>query len=427
MSDHLLRSFLNYSPHIKKFRTKTPKLIEKVYPEVFFCTAQLNRNMQKYIVIATCIVLISSSCSKQKSVNTSFLTSKLDRLFEIEHRENRFNGTVVIGTKDTIIYKKSIGISNRIWNIPMQIDHRFDICSINKSFIAALILIAVEEGKLSLNDHLTDHINTYSYSGEFNHNITIHNLLSHTSGLPDYGQVHPNLSKNKHLKFKRKHFDNTEYIDFISKIPAVSDPNQQFYYSNFAYHLLIIILEDLYQLPFSKLLEQKITKPLKLEHTFSTSDNRIVFEHVVEGYNYNETTNDWTRNQFIDLTLGRRIFSSAENLYRWGKEMSSPVLFNGKQIELMQTNHLSKINPEISYGYGWVVFDGEKQYRIGDIGIDKKYIIHGGATEGYKSMLINIEDGEYIIAFLANTGDQTNELDLAKKITALLYTTENEN
>ncbi|WP_159025735.1 serine hydrolase [Aquimarina sp. Aq78] len=383
--------------------------------------------MQKYILIALCIALISSSCTKQKSFNTSSLTSRLDSLFEIEHYKNRFDGTVVLGTKDSIVYKKAIGISNRAWNIPMQIDHRFDICSINKSFIAALILMAVEEGKLSLNDHLTDHINTYSYQGNFNQDITIHNLLNHTSGLPDYGQVHPNLSKNRYLKFKRKHFDNNEYIDFISRIPKISDPNQQFYYSNFAYHLLIVILEDLYQLPFSDLLEQKITKPLKLEHTFSTSNNRIVFENVVEGYNYNETSENWMRNQFIDLTLGRRIFSSAEDLYHWGKEMSSPVLFNNKQIELMQTNHLSEINQEISYGYGWVVFDGKRQYRIGDIGVNKKYIIHGGATEGYKSMLINIENGEYIIAFLANTGDQTNELDLAKKIAVILYNTENEN
>ncbi|WP_158237246.1 serine hydrolase [Aquimarina sp. MAR_2010_214] len=360
-------------------------------------------------------------------MNTNSLTSRLDSLFEIEHDKNRFDGTAVIGTKDAIVYKKAIGISNRIWNIPMQIDHRFDICSINKSFIAALILMAVEEGKLSLDDHLTDYINTYSYQGKFNQDITIHNLLNHTAGLPDYDQVHPNLSKNQHQIFKRKHFDNNEYIDFISRIPAISNPNQQFYYSNFAYHLLVIILEDLYQLSFSDLLEQKITKPLQLEHTFSTSNNRIVFENIVEGYTYNKTTKNWMRNQFIDLTLGRRIFSSAEDLYHWGKEMSSPVLFNNKQIELMQTNHVSEINQEISYGYGWVVFDGKRQYRIGDIGVNKKYIIHGGATEGYKSMLINIESGEYIISFLANTGDQTNELDLAKKIAVILYTTENEN
>ncbi|PKV50614.1 CubicO group peptidase (beta-lactamase class C family) [Aquimarina sp. MAR_2010_214] len=383
--------------------------------------------MPKYILIALCITLISSSCSKQKSLNTNSLTSRLDSLFEIEHDKNRFDGTAVIGTKDAIVYKKAIGISNRIWNIPMQIDHRFDICSINKSFIAALILMAVEEGKLSLDDHLTDYINTYSYQGKFNQDITIHNLLNHTAGLPDYDQVHPNLSKNQHQIFKRKHFDNNEYIDFISRIPAISNPNQQFYYSNFAYHLLVIILEDLYQLSFSDLLEQKITKPLQLEHTFSTSNNRIVFENIVEGYTYNKTTKNWMRNQFIDLTLGRRIFSSAEDLYHWGKEMSSPVLFNNKQIELMQTNHVSEINQEISYGYGWVVFDGKRQYRIGDIGVNKKYIIHGGATEGYKSMLINIESGEYIISFLANTGDQTNELDLAKKIAVILYTTENEN
>ncbi|MEM8939182.1 MAG: hypothetical protein AAGC64_07535 [Bacteroidota bacterium] len=57
---------------------------------------------------------------------------------------------------------------------------------------------------------------------------------------------------------------------------------------------------------------------------------------------------------------------------------------------------------------------------MGNLGTDRKYIIHGGNTEGFKSMLINLENGEYIITFLANTGDQTNELELTRKITSLL-------
>lgn len=384
--------------------------------------------MKKILLLITLILWIMlMSCVEQNTEKRSPLVVMLDSLITLEHNARRFDGTLVIGTKASILYEKAIGTSNRVWDIPIRMDHRFDICSINKSFIATLTLMALEEGKLSLEDHLTDRLKTYSYSGKLDEDMTIHQMLTHTSGLPDYVQTQPDLSENLLRRFKRKHFTNEEYVDFISNVPAVNDPGLQFYYSNFAYHLLIVLLEDSYQRPFPELLEQKICKPLGLEHTFSTTSNRKVFKNMVEGYNYEKSDDSWIRNQFIDLTAGRRIFSTSHDLYLWGKEMSSPSLLNKESMTLMQTNHVEDITTEISYGYGWAVFDGKRQYGMGDLGIDRKYIIHGGATEGFKSMLINIENGEYIIAFLANTGEQTNEMELAKKIVTILINSRNEN
>ena len=74
----------------------------------------------------------------------------------------------------------------------------------------------------------------------------------------------------------------------------------------------------------------------------------------------------------------------------------------------------------IGYGYGWVIYGAGDSYRMGDLNIKDSYIIHGGATEGFKSMLININEGDYVISFLSNVGDKTDEMDLAKKITHIL-------
>ena len=157
-----------------------------------------------------------------------------------------------------------------------------------------------------------------------------------------------------------------------------------------------------------------------MDETFSTTSNEAVHPNVAEAYIYNEVEESWNRNNFIDLTLGRRVFSSVGDLYKWGKAMSDNSLLNEHSIALMQKNHLSAISSDLSYGYGWVVFDGEGTYKMGDLGIDKKYIIHGGNTEGYKSMLVNIEQGEFIIAMLSNTGNQTNELLLTQRIVQIL-------
>ncbi|MEO9482012.1 MAG: serine hydrolase domain-containing protein [Ekhidna sp.] len=370
------------------------------------------------------LLIFLGACKKQTPEETSSLADQIDSLVTSEHQAKRFDGTLVVGNKEDILYERAIGISNRIWNIPMRLDHRFDICSINKSFIAMLILIACEEDKLSLDNHLTDLLKNYTYSGQFHPDITLHQMLTHTAGLPDYGQIDKSLSANKFQHFKRKHFSNKSYVDFISNVKSIDEPNKQFYYSNFAYHLLAIILEDAYGLSFPELLQEKISNPLGLNHTISSISNEDVFGKMADAYNYDKDTDSWQQNQFIDLTLGRRIFSSAGDLYLWGKEMNNSLLLTEKSMALMQTNHLKSITPDISYGYGWVIFDGDGKYRMGDLGIDRQYIIHGGTTEGFKSMLVNIENGEYIIAFLSNTGSQTDELALTKKIIQLLIKNE---
>ena len=74
----------------------------------------------------------------------------------------------------------------------------------------------------------------------------------------------------------------------------------------------------------------------------------------------------------------------------------------------------------ISYGYGWVLVGAGEKSMMGDLGITKPYIIHGGKTDGYKAMLININGGEYVISFLSNVGGRTQEMELAQKIVNIL-------
>lgn len=376
--------------------------------------------MVRNYLIALIGSLILFSCTPNEESNPNPILVQLDSLINSEHEANRFDGTIVIGNKDSIFFTKAIGSANRVWDVPLQMSHRFDICSINKSFIATLVLIAVEEGKLSLNDLLINKIKTHAYDGKFDDKITIHHMLTHTSGLPNYEGVSEDLSANQYRSMKRLHFSNDEYVNFISRIAPFNQPGKEFYYSNFAYTLLAIMLEDIYERPFPELLQEKICQPLGLKHTFSTTSNKEVFTQVVEAYNYAPSMSTWSRNEFIDLTLGRRIFSSTLDLYMWGKAMNDDIILSAQSRSLLQTNHLSDITQDVSYGYGWVIFDGAADYKMGDLHTDKKYAIHGGNTEGYKSMLVNIENGEFIIAILANTGEQTNEMKLTQKIVQIL-------
>ena len=359
-------------------------------------------------------------CQSNESVPPDPRYAAIDTLLLTENEAGRFSGSVVIGNQDSMLYERHLGTANRVWNVSVDHETRFDVASVNKSFIAALILLAAEEGKLRVTNRLTDLLSGFNYQGTFDSAITVHHLLSHTSGLPDYDGVPKELSADGFMRFKRLHMTNAEYVDFISKLPPVAPPGQQFYYSNFAYHLLSIVLEEIYQQPFAEILRLKICEPLNLQQTFSTTANQAVFPRVAEGYDYVEDKNRWVRNRFIDLTLGRRIFSTTYDLYLWGKAMNDDRLLRDSSLQQMQRNYLEALTHEFSYGYGWVVFETDEQFAMGNLDINEPYIIHGGNTEGYKAMLVNVNRGNLIFSLLANTGSQTNEMELTKKIIHIL-------
>ncbi|WP_200975044.1 serine hydrolase [Echinicola sp. 20G] len=376
--------------------------------------------MKKSLLLLLYISILCFSCGKALQRSHNFTVSRLDSLIVAENKMDQFHGSILVGSQDEIIYHSAIGLADRNWNIPVSLDTHFDVASLNKSFIAALVLLAVEESKLKLEDSLKDLLSNYQYQGNFDSNITIHHMLCHISGLPDYDSVNDSLSKHHFKAFKRLHFSNKGYVDFISQLPKIDFPNQQFYYSNFAYHLLCIILEDTYHTSFPELLKTKICQPLGLENTYSTTSNETIFPELAEAYNWNPDSKSWIKNNFIDLSLGRRIFSTSEDLYKWAKAMNNNQLLSPASLQQMQTNHLAHLTDQIAYGYGWAIFDRKGHYKMGNLDLPQPYIIHGGATEGYKSMLINIDHGTYIVAFLSNVGDQTNEMTLAKKIAHIL-------
>ena len=368
--------------------------------------------MRNTILFIYLFSIATISCDRDKgSIHESGWHKSVENIIIAENEKNQFDGTIVIGSKDEIKFKYAIGTADRTWNIEISNNTRFDIASLNKSFQAALILKAVEENRLSLNDKLID----FFPNLQFDSTISIHHLLTHTSGLPDYDAVNEDFKADNFKAFKRLTFDNPDYASFISQLEPLSGSGEQFHYSNFGYHLLAIILEKVYQKPFPDLIKEKICKPYQLEHTFSETNNRNIHREIAEGYTYSEKDSSYLRNNFIDLTLGRRIFSTSVDLYKWSRLLMSGEFISKESYDLMTTNHLVDIEKDISYGYGFVVFDGG-EYKMGNLGINKNYIIHGGATEGYKSILVNINDGELIIALLSNIGNRTNELKLTETI-----------
>lgn len=366
-------------------------------------------------------VLLAGCQSKQQSASSlTIQIQQIDSLMKDRFQDDRFHGGLVISHNGQVIYENYLGIADRTWNQYVTKNVKFDIASVNKSMQAALVLKAVEEDRLRLNDRLVDLLKNFSYGGHFDSRITLDQLLSHRSGLPDYGDMPEELRASDFLKFRRQRLNNADYVDFISRLEPRNEPDKQFYYSNFAYHLVAIILEEIYQQPFAEILEEKLTRPLGLEQTLAVQNNEEMIPELAKGYNFNAANSTWTENPFTDLSLGRRIFSTASDLNRWALVMDNPGYLSSQSLKQIKSNHLNGISNKVSYGYGWVVVDEENKSEMGHLEMKEDYIMHGGSTEGYKAMLINIHNGEYVISFLSNVGDRTQEMQLAQEIVKLL-------
>lgn len=161
-----------------------------------------------------------------------------------------------------------------------------------------------------------------------------------------------------------------------------------------------------------------ICMPLGLYATYSPIDNYEVYSKLATPYDL--VGGKYKKSPFIDYSLGRRIFSTSGDLYKWGLEMLNPTQISKESHQTILTNHLRDINAQISYGYGWVIFDGQGDYRMGNVDLKGNYFIHGGATDGYRSILIVYNEGQYIISLLGNIGDQIDELATIERILKIL-------
>jgi CubicO group peptidase (beta-lactamase class C family) len=117
---------------------------------------------------------------------------KINELMSAYAENGQFNGTILVKKGEIIVYKHAFGLANREWDIPNTLDSKFLIGSIGKSITAFMILILVNDGLIDLNAMINQCIPDYSGPGK--NKATIHQLLTHTSGIPNHGAI-PNLSK----------------------------------------------------------------------------------------------------------------------------------------------------------------------------------------------------------------------------------------
>jgi CubicO group peptidase (beta-lactamase class C family) len=232
----------------------------------------------------------------------------------------------------------------------------FELASVSKQFTAMGILLLAEKRKLKLTDDLQKYFPELPYKG-----ITIHNLLVHNSGLPDYINI-----MTKHWDHKKVAFNN-DAIEMLAqqKPPANFLPGERFQYSNTGYMLLASIIEKVSGKSFKNYMDEAVFKPLGMQHTRVYNTRRSekeVIPNYAYGFTYSQKLQEYVLPDsipelnlvyFLDGIQGDGIINStASDLLKWDRALKNNQLISKAMQDKMFTKHIIADSASQAY-YGF--------------------------------------------------------------------------
>src|SRR5687768_11004790 len=186
--------------------------------------------------------------------------AKIQEVLALAHKYKQFNGSALVAQNGKVVYKGAFGMANMEWGIPNTPDTRFRLGSITKQFTAALTLQLVEQGKIKLDGKITDYLPDYRQ--DIGQKVTVHHLLTHTSGIPSYtGQpgFFENVSRNPY-----------KVVDFVKQYASGDleyEPGSKYSYNNSGYFLLGAIIERVTGKSYEQVLKENILDPAGMKNT----------------------------------------------------------------------------------------------------------------------------------------------------------------
>lgn len=317
------------------------------------------------------------------------MSRQLDQLITSVVPQNEPGIVVLIARKNQVIYEKAFGSANLELKVPLQPDMVFRIGSVTKQFTAIGILQLLEQGKLSLSDNLQHYLPDFPAKGA---TITIEQLLTHTSGIPDYASI-----DSPEPFIERWDFTPGYLTDHFKNASLLFPPGSRYSYSNSNYLLLAQIIEKVSGQPYRNYMEQKVIRAAGLTHTRYAPEKTIVAGRVT---GYTRDNGFFENCDYQTLSMGYGcgdLLSSAEDLYQWNNALLAGKLVRKETLEKAFSPHLLRNGAFSSYGYGWIVDQQQGRACIHHEGqvsgfiASEKYFPEDAL---YLVMLTNVKSGE---------------------------------
>lgn len=336
------------------------------------------KNLTLTIALVKMMLLFTATSGVAQVKN---LSSKIDSLMINYQKENLPGGAIAVLSANGVIYKNCFGKMNVEQNLSVNENTLFDQASIAKQFTAFAIMLLEQEGKLDLDEdikmYLTDLPN-------YEHKISIRNLIQHTSGVAstDWLRIMIGSSFDKVWT----HNDEIKLLKQYSQLNF--KPNTQHIYSNGGYSILASIVEEVSGMSFADFLNNRIFKPLGMKTAMVNSQSGLQLLNNASGYKVVEDK-PIKVSSTTDYSYGSgNLLASINDMVKWGENFFAPKVGNTKMINRITSKYNTLENGDsISYTYGFYV----RYYK----GV--KLVEHQGGLPGFRNYFMLFPNDKFII------------------------------
>ncbi len=343
--------------------------------------------MKKWIPIlgVFCISMILLGCNK--SGFKGEIAIYLDDLAA----KDSFSGVVLVARDGKPILEKAYGWANRDHEIPNQVDTKFNLGSMNKMFTAIAVLQLAQQGKLAVDDTIVEHLPDYP-NREVAGQVTIHHLLTHTSGLGDFFTA-------EFLEISKDRFRTlNDYLPLFVDQPLQFEPGSQGSYSNAGYIVLGLIIEEITGQSYFDYVRENIYQPCGMANTDSYETDKVV-PNIATGYSrFISKDGSVSSNVFFNPAKGSSAgggYSTAEDMLNFSNCLMNHQLLNFELTDVLLEGKVDSPNlgDGAEYGYGFGVRMMNSHRIVG----------HGGGAPGVCSNLDIFLDLGYTVVILSNS------------------------
>jgi len=325
-----------------------------------------------FILVLGAVLLVPAGAAQ----SPEDITGRVDALLKPLLEEDLISGSILIAKGDAILLAKGYGPANREFSAPCTPATRYRLGSMTKQFTAAAILLLEEQGRLQVTDSLSRFMPDFPNAEK----ITLHHLLTHTSGVVNYSS----LPDTYRIWCQPLSID--EVIALFKDKPLRFEPGQKFEYSNSGYVLLAKVIEKASGLPFGEFLAKNIFIPLGMTDTGLDEAVKVLPQRAT-GHYKDENGISQAPYLYVPFTSGAgSLVSTVQDLFKWNRALTHKRILSEASLKRMFTPALEQ------YGYGWFIREEH----------GRRLIEHRGALNGFLSMTQRFVDDDIVVISLFN-------------------------
>ena len=362
--------------------------------------------MRKITQIVIALLLVTGPLARAREGDAK--SARVDSVVEAQRKSQKIPGVSLAVCRDGKIVKAAgYGLANVEWDIPVTPETIFQTGSVGKQFTATAVMMLVEEGKLGLDDKIVKFIPEAPATWN---DVTVRNLLTHTSGIADYGGEEDTMGKGV-INF-RKDYTEEELVQAFAKMPKDFPAGQKWSYSNTGYVLLGVIIHRVTGEFYGDFLQERIFGPLGMTSTRIISEADIVPRR---SSGYRLVKGEWKNQEWVAPTLNTTadgaLYTNVLDLAKWDAALYTTKLIKRSSLDAMWTPVKLTNGETYPYGFGWDLASKD----------GRRAVSHDGAWQGFTMSITRYLDERLTVIVMTNLDSDNSKPEVIVDEVARIY------